>query len=82
MNFGEALAALKEGKKVARSIWGGYWMLVGDAHFSGFSGDTWNGPVTAQFKYIIVAVLKDNKRYAPAQPYQEDLLAEDWRIVD
>lgn len=80
MNFGQALEALKQGKKVARSIWGGYWFLAknpiakqdkGKGYYDYFSFE--NG--------LIVAVLKDNGGCAPAQPYQADLLAEDWEIV-
>ncbi|SHL17431.1 hypothetical protein SAMN05443507_1525 [Alicyclobacillus tolerans] len=30
---------------------------------------------------MIVAYLRDGAGYAPAQPYQQDLLADDWEIV-
>lgn len=82
MNFGEALQALKEGKHVKRSIWGGHWSLIKNA---GIAGDT---PMldgytrTCNMGEIIVASLRDNGGSVPAQPYQQDLLAEDWQIVE
>ena len=80
MNFGEALQAMKEGHKISRSIWGGYWYLATDARME---HDTGGGYMRAcGFKNIIVAVLKDNGGCAPAQPYQADILADDWKIVD
>jgi len=80
MNFGEALQALKEGSKITREVWGGYWFI---SHNVEFSDGTGNGHQSGGiFKEIILAVLKDNRGVVPAQAYQEDLLAEDWKIVD
>lgn len=67
LSFGDAMNALRTGKKVTRSIWGGYWQIINP--FT--QGEDW-----------IVAVLKDNKGLAPAQPYQSDMLANDWMIVE
>lgn len=64
MNFGEAIAALKQGKKVKRAAWLGYWYM------SEFLGTP-----------TIVAKLRHNEGYAPAQPYQADLLADDWQVI-
>ena len=82
MNFGEALQALKEGKQIKRAIWGGYWELAKDADM------TWE-PRNDGYKRacsfnngIIIAVLKDGGGVTTAQPYQQDLLAEDWQIVE
>jgi hypothetical protein len=80
MNFGEALQALKEGKKVTRSIWGGYWEPHHKAMLQSGSGSV--DFITRYFDLFVVAVLKDNKGNAPAQPYWEDILAEDWQIVE
>ena len=78
MTFGQALELLKEGKKVKRKDWGGYWFLAKDLYLT-------QDPkvLTLDFKEgLIVACLKDNGGYAPAQPYQADLLAEDWEVVE
>ena len=81
MNFGQAIEALKNGEVVKRKSWGGYWFLaenpysvqeLEDGYRRSFSFD--NG--------LIVAVLKDNGGCAPAQPYQADILAEDWEVAN
>lgn len=82
LSFSAALYDLKQGRKIKRAHWGGYWEL-------------WNEPIlkadsvigngykkSCQFmKGLIVATLKDFGGVAPATAYQEDLLAEDWEIV-
>lgn len=73
MDFGKAIESLKEGKKVARKDWGGYWSIEKIV----FKKKV-NHSVHAE---IIMATLKDGG-YAPAQPYQADILAEDWEIVE
>lgn len=83
MNFSEALEKLKEGKRIKRAIWGGYWFLSDP-------GDKVEGDVKLsegqrevfRFKTLIVAKLKDSDEYVPAMPYQADLLAEDWEVVE
>lgn len=77
MDFGRALQALKQGKKVARSIRGGYWFMP-MVHFNHYHPD---GSYPDEQTVMIMAKLKDGG-YAPATPYQADLLAEDWRIVE
>ncbi|MGN4667996.1 Thoeris anti-defense Tad2 family protein [Bacillus cereus group sp. MYBK234-1] len=67
LSFGDALNELRAGKKVKRSIWGGYWRILNPF----VQGEDW-----------IIAFLKDNKGYAPAQPYQADMLANDWMVVE
>lgn len=79
MNFGEALQALKEGKKVTRSIWEGYWQL---AISPIVTYKETNGLSSSNLNNMILAFLRDNQGIAPAQPYQSDLLAEDWMIVE
>lgn len=80
MNFGEALEHLKQGKKIRRSIWGGYWMLITETYIR-CENDRIN-PAGFRIKNLIVAALRDDKGYAAACPYQEDILAEDWLIVE
>lgn len=73
MNFGQALELIKQGKKVKRAHWGGYWYIDKiriKPH-----------PEHAVFTNMILAFTKDY-RYVPATAYQEDLLAEDWEIVE
>jgi hypothetical protein len=82
MNFGEALQALKDGKTVKRAIWGGRWYLAKDAVLNGPSPIGGGYTMSCQFNQIIVAELKDMGGVAPAQPYQADILAEDWQIVE
>ncbi|HDR7486375.1 MULTISPECIES: Thoeris anti-defense Tad2 family protein [Bacillus cereus group] len=79
MNFGEALEALKKGKKVTRSIWGGYWFMAEKPHVNvelenGYERNFYTNP-------MIFAVLKDNGGVTVAQPYQADILANDWMVI-
>lgn len=78
MNFGEALQALKDGKKVTRSIWSGHWEYLEDSLLIYESSQERTGRFKNGF---ILAHLKDGS-IAPAQPYQNDILAEDWQIVE
>ncbi|ETE93221.1 MULTISPECIES: MW1434 family type I TA system toxin [Bacillus cereus group] len=80
MNFGQALEALKQGKKVTRSIWGGYWFLSKNPEVK----EELNAGYVRGFQThdMIFAVLKDNGGVAPAQAYQADMLAEDWVILN
>lgn len=71
MNFGQALEELKQGKKVTRKIWHGFWQLENvsvNVNNADYSGD------------VILAFLADGKTVTAAQPYQEDILAVDWEI--
>jgi hypothetical protein len=77
MTFELALTYLKEGKKIKREHWGGYWFynLVEVLEPVGEEA------VKGKFEYMIVAKLADGG-YAPAQAYQEDLLSSDWEVVE
>lgn len=70
--FHEAMEALDNGFKVARNIWGGYWHMVDVAKWDNEG---------IKYKKQIVAELKDGG-WAIASPYQDDMLANDWMIVD
>lgn len=78
MNFGQALEVIKEGKKAKRAHWGGYWFIAEE----GLKGWEVDGSTLVITNKMIVAKLKDKGGYAPATAYQEDLLAEDWSIVE
>jgi hypothetical protein len=79
MTFSEALEELKSGKKIKRESWEGYWVIdsvcsnVGEEQDDFYTGNyVWNQ---------IIAKLKEGG-YAPAMPYQADLLANDWEVVE
>jgi len=81
MNFGEAVAALKEGKKVAREGWNGKGIFielqVPDEH----------SKMTHPYIFIDTTGLITNNDKAPKNrvPWlasQTDILAEDWCIVE
>lgn len=76
MTFSQALDLIKQGKKIKRKDWGGYWFIDGVYK-----------PSDEDYEYdflgkMIIAKLKDNAGYAPATPYQADLMAEDWEVVE
>lgn len=73
MNFGQAIEALKKGKKIKRDHWGGYWFLDQAIVLSDQSKLT---------NKSIFAHLKDNGGIVPATAYQEDILAEDWEVIE
>lgn len=81
MNFGQAIEALKAGKKVKRKEWGGHWQLFKDPLCR---QENENGYTSSfQFKNgLILATLKDFGGCAPAQAYQADILTEDWEVVE
>jgi hypothetical protein len=65
LDFGKAIEALKRGHRIKRRDWKGYWIL------DKFEED--GSP-------LIIACLA-NGTLAAAQPYQSDILAEDWEII-
>ena len=81
MNFGAALEALKEGRRVARRGWNGKGIYLElqrpDAH----------SKMTLPYIYIVTnALVTDNpeapKGVVPWLASQTDLLSEDWVIVE
>ena len=81
MNFGKALEALKEGKKVARAGWNGKGIYielqVPDQH----------SKMTLPYIYIVTNGLITDNPAAPngVVPWlasQTDMLAEDWQVVE
>ena len=81
MNFGKALEALKEGKKVARRGWNGKGIYIElqrpDAH----------SKMTLPYIYIVTnGLVTDNpeapKGVVPWLASQTDMLAEDWEVVE
>lgn len=78
LSFGEAMIALEAGKKVTRAIWDGYWVKARGA--ATWGTETRETTETAGLD-LVVAVLANRTGTAPAQPYQSDWAAKDWRIV-
>lgn len=83
MDFGKALEALKEGKKVARSGWNGKgmfllyvpsekWGIIDKIGLGIPKGNllSWIGMKTADGKFV------------PWLASQTDMLAEDWEVVE
>lgn len=80
LTFGQAIdKAIKEGKKVSRSIWGGYWYI----ETISYNGDKEQGDYYEKnHKHkVLMAKLKDGG-FAIATPYQEDMFAQDWMVVE
>jgi hypothetical protein len=80
MNFGEALQALKEGRKIKRETWGGYWYLATNVY--GEHNALNSARIPFGMSVFIIAVLEYSGIKVPASPYQTDLLAEDWEILE
>ena len=82
MEFGDALRALKEGKKVARKGWNGKGIFIALQFPSpGYSY------MTSPYIFIDTTGLQTDNPDAPKSrvPWlasQTDMLAEDWRVVD
>jgi Protein of unknown function (DUF2829) len=75
LTFGQAIdRALREGEKITREIWGGYWCVQKIRGLADFNSPTWKG-------HFLVATLKDGG-HAMATPYQEDMFATDWMVVE
>ena len=72
MDFGDAIKAIRNGHRVKREDWGGFWSLPND------EPQVNNKPMNK----MIVAVLKDGGGCAPASPYMADMLADDWVDID
>lgn len=80
MDFGQALAALKEGYSVARKGWNGKGIFVHMQRPDAFS------VMTHPYIYIDTTGLQTTnpdapKNRVPWAPSQTDMLAEDWCVV-
>lgn len=75
LTYGKAVdMAIHEGKKATRAIWDGYWCTQTIAGLQSEQVPQWQGE-------FLVAVLKGGG-YAIATPYQADMHATDWMIVE
>lgn len=82
MNFGQAIEALKEGKRVARKGWNGKGMWLW--RVTSWSGDTGASP--DPFVYLeaspFIAMKTVGDELVPWLASQTDILAEDWEVVE
>lgn len=80
MNFGQAIEAMKQGKKVARIGWNGKGMYLyladGELLTEAIGDDSF------PFTDSIVMKTADNKYCIGWHASQADMLAEDWMIVE
>lgn len=82
MNIGQATQAAKAGYKVKRPHWGGYWFYVEKPMLFFYNPHDRDFPEVLTMKPLFIACLKDNGGFVPATPYQEDMDAEDWELVE
>lgn len=89
LDFGKALNALKDGKKVSRAGWNGkgMWVAYQKAYPEGIpinkntaeATGIQEGTVCRFLPYLVVKTADDS--FVPWLPSQTDVLAEDWSIV-
>ena len=80
-NFEEALQAAKQGCKVARRIWDkAYVFLQRGAKAEGINEDGSIGPVI--FADHLMRRMEDGETFEPYQPTSDDLLCDDWEMVE
>lgn len=86
IGFGDALVALKQGKKVSRSGWNGKGMWLGLV-----SGDQWGLGSEAPFDYgqagpgmllPWIGMKTADDKFVPWLASQTDVLADDWGVLD
>jgi len=75
LSFGEALELLEAGHKVTRAVWSGYWII---AQLTNVTGD----PAYDDKPHKMIYAYTKYGDIAPATPYQSDMLAKDWKLVN
>lgn len=89
MNFGQALEALKSGKKVARAGWNGkgMWLTYQKAYPDGIAinantAEATGIPQGTVCKFLPYLMMKTvDNAFVPWLASQTDILAEDWTVV-
>ena len=81
MNFGQAIEALNEGKKVARQGWNGKGIFI-ELQVP----DAWS-KMTHPYIFIDTTGLQTDNQAAPKNrvpwlPSQTDMLSEDWNVIN
>lgn len=87
MTFGDALEALKQGKKVARQGWNGkdMWLHIANGkHGVSFEFGLYCLGEEKDLVHLpsIVQKTSDNKYLIGWVPSQEDMFSEDWMIIE
>jgi len=75
MDFGQAIEAVKDGKKVQREGWNG-----GGMHMEAQFPDK-NSKMTHPYLVMVIPGCEEGTRLLPWQPAQVDLFAVDWSII-
>ena len=83
MNFGDAIAALKQGKMVRRRGWNGKGMhlYLEDGFSMPIRGGSFKGSVR-QYEPVICMFTSQQKHQPGWLANQPDMLADDWELVD
>jgi len=86
MNFGEAIKALKAGKRLARKGWNGKGIFIALMPGNSFDDCSGHKCMTHDYIYIDTIGLKTTNESAPLDrvPWlasQTDMLADDWEVV-
>ncbi len=77
MNFGQALEALKSGKKVARRGWNGKGMYIQ------LQKPDENSKMTMPYIYMVTNITVNNRKGVVSWlASQSDMLSDDWDIVE
>ncbi|GIQ63633.1 hypothetical protein PACILC2_22010 [Paenibacillus cisolokensis] len=78
MNFSQALEALKQDKKVARSGWNGkgMWLILVRAW------TTWKVDLDVYLPMSWIGMKTADNKFVPWVASQTDLLAEDWLVIE
>lgn len=77
MDFGDAIKLVRQGNRVKRHDWGGYWFIPKyNVRVHRKTGQSFTNA-----NDMIMAQIKDNGGLAPATPYMADMLADDWELA-
>ncbi len=79
LNFGHALVALKEGKRVQRAGWNGKGMWLAFVGPENYTVDAVRSGSHSVLPFIGMKTADDH--FVPWQPAQVDIFANDWAIV-
>jgi hypothetical protein len=85
MNFGEAIEAIKNGKRVCREGWNGKGMYLFIITPVGSDGNGWTYTNGVNDNYPLlpfIAMKTADDKVVPWLASQTDILAEDWQILD